>query len=171
MDSISLTFNEYPSMTRLSFLLLVSLLISAQFLSVHKFNALKYRPIVAKSFALKSTQQSPILLKLEKFFQADDESSFVPLEYNAAEIDKFYSSRPGLVWERMINIGSPIIGWGILKVFDSLISITRSPEQNKLAALDRAKDFKDAIVQGRSVTLIKSGQALALRPDLLKSLE
>jgi hypothetical protein len=38
-----------------------------------------------------------------------------------------------------------------------------------MAVSARAEDLKDAIVAGRSITFIKSGQALSLRPDLLKS--
>lgn len=71
----------------------------------------------------------------------------------------------------MIEIGSPILGWWILKKWDNITASFRSDEENKMLVNDRAEILKDAIVQGKSVTFIKSGQALALRPDIVKSAE
>jgi hypothetical protein len=45
----------------------------------------------------------------------------------------------------------------------------RKTSKREINEMDRAIDLKDAIVQGGSVTFIKSGQALALRPDIVKS--
>lgn len=71
----------------------------------------------------------------------------------------------------MIDIGSPILGWWILCKWDSITSSFRSKEENQILVNERAEILKDAIVQGKSVTFIKSGQALALRPDIVKSAE
>jgi hypothetical protein len=100
-----------------------------------------------------------------------DENSLVPFQYDSNEIDKYYSRRPFEVWERLIDIGSPIIGWWIVRKYDSIMSKFRSEEENRYYLNQRASDLKDAIVQGKSVTFIKSGQALALRQDLVKSPE
>ena len=92
-------------------------------------------------------------------------------KYDANQINSYYSKRPFLVWERLVDIGSPILGWWILKKIDQLLSPYRSADENLQAVNERACDLRDAIKQGKSVTFIKSGQALALRPDLIKSPE
>jgi len=75
------------------------------------------------------------------------------------------------VWERLVEIGSPILGWYILKTFDNITAPFRTSTENEALKNERAADLRDAIVQGKSITLIKSGQALSLRPDLVKSAE
>lgn len=92
-------------------------------------------------------------------------------KYNGKEIDEYYEKRPLEVWERLVDIGSPILGWYITSRWDELTARFHTAEENQRRLNARAEDFKDAIVQGRSVTFIKSGQALALRPDILKSPE
>lgn len=91
--------------------------------------------------------------------------------YDGSMIDEYYRRRPLMVWERLIDIGSPLLGWYINRKADDLTSILRTEQQNNDRHKLRAKDLRDAIVQGKSVTFIKSGQALALRPDIVKSAE
>lgn len=91
--------------------------------------------------------------------------------YDGSMIDEYYRRRPLMVWERLIDIGSPLLGWYINRKADDLTSILRTEQQNNDLHKLRAKDLRDAIVQGKSVTFIKSGQALALRPDIVKSAE
>ncbi len=92
-------------------------------------------------------------------------------EYDGDEIDHFYSRRPLEVWERLVDIGSPVLGWWLARSFDKATSFMRSKAEQEMILNERAEDLRDAIVQGKSITLIKSGQALSLRPDLVKSPE
>ena len=59
----------------------------------------------------------------------------------------------------------------ILRRWENITSRWKSPEEKQRRLDLRAADLKDSIVQGKSVAFIKSGQALALRPDLVKSPE
>jgi predicted unusual protein kinase regulating ubiquinone biosynthesis (AarF/ABC1/UbiB family) len=70
-----------------------------------------------------------------------------------------------------VDIGSPILGWYISRKFDNITARYRSPEENQRRLEERATDLKNCICQGQSVTLIKSGQALSLRQDIVKSPE
>jgi hypothetical protein len=92
-------------------------------------------------------------------------------EYNGLMIDSYYNSKPLLVWERFLDIGSPLLGWWLIKKFNNVTSSFRTSEENQMRRNLSAIDLKDSIVQTKSVTLIKSGQALALRPDLIKSVD
>jgi predicted unusual protein kinase regulating ubiquinone biosynthesis (AarF/ABC1/UbiB family) len=95
----------------------------------------------------------------------------ISLKYNAAAIDQEYSGRPLEVWQRLVDIGSPLLGWWLCRKFDNITSSFRTYEENEALLNERAADLKNCIVQGKSVAFIKSGQALALRPDLVKSAE
>ena len=59
------------------------------------------------------------------------------------------------MWERLVDIGSPLVGWYILRAFDNFTAKYRSEEENKERLNIRAEDLKDSIVQGQSVTFIK----------------
>ena len=56
-----------------------------------------------------------------------------------------------------MDIGGPILGWWISRKFDNLTASFRTKEENQERLNLRAADLKDSIVQGRSVTFIKSG--------------
>ena len=91
--------------------------------------------------------------------------------YDGDKISKYYSARPLEVLERVVEIGSPLLAWWIGKSFDNITAIMYSSDENRRRLNMRAEQLKECIVQGKSVTFIKSGQALALRPDLVKSPE
>lgn len=91
--------------------------------------------------------------------------------YSGSDIEIFYSKRPLEVWQRLVDIGGPIAGWWIARKFDNITSPFRTAEEQSDRINQRAMDLKASIVQGRSVTFIKSGQALALRGDIIKSPE
>ncbi|RYG70329.1 AarF/ABC1/UbiB kinase family protein [archaeon] len=96
-------------------------------------------------------------------------AEFLPKAFDAKIIDDYYSKRPFKVWQRVVEIGSPLLSWWMAQKLDIITSILRSPAEQQ-ALLDlRAAELKNAIIQGRSITFIKSGQALAARQDLLKS--
>jgi len=99
------------------------------------------------------------------------ELKIIQSKYDGNQISAYYSRRPLVVWERVIQIGSPIMGWWFMKKFDNITAPFRNATANQNRLNIRAADLKESIVQGKSVTFIKSGQALALRPDIVKSSE
>ena len=112
-----------------------------------------------------------IALKGSYTYESASDLEVVLPEYDGDEIDRFYSRRPLEVWERLVDIGSPVLGWWLARSFDKATSFMRTEEEREKLLYERAEDLRDAIVQGKSITLIKSGQALSLRPDLVKSPE
>ena len=97
------------------------------------------------------------------FFQGD---------YDGEVIEKFYSRPEQLpvVVSRLVEVGSPLLGWWLLKKWNKATSFMVSDDRTKrVRAAALAEDLKDAIVAGGSIAFIKSGQALSLRPDLVKS--
>ena len=83
--------------------------------------------------------------------------SFLQLPLLGKEIEEYYRERPLEVWTRLVDIGGPILGWWISRKFDNLTASFRTKEENQERLNLRAADLKDSIVQGRSVTFIKSG--------------
>ena len=104
-----------------------------------------------KSYFLKRKQ----IARGAPLFNYKDEWADVKSEYDGEKIDQFYSKRPLEVWERLVTIGSPLVGWWILRKVDSITSGFRTEEENQERLDLRAEDFKDSIVQGKSVTFIK----------------
>jgi predicted unusual protein kinase regulating ubiquinone biosynthesis (AarF/ABC1/UbiB family) len=92
-------------------------------------------------------------------------------EYDSSKIDQFYTRRPLLVLERMLEIGAPMIGWFVSNSLFNATAKFRSPESIEIGKNVLASDLREAIVRTKSVTFIKSGQALALRRDLVRSPE
>lgn len=134
-----------------------------------QFSSFKIRPkhylskqipssLSLKSFILKSTIYDEIV----------SDSSCV---YDKDRVEDFYSSRPLLVLNRLIEVGTPVFEWWISKKIDSFLVKYRTVEENQYYVKQRASELRVAIVKGKSVTFIKSGQALALRPDIIKSVE
>lgn len=129
-----------------------------------------FRPF-GRGGGVRRASSSPLLLLLAEQQAAglDDGTTNMFRKYDGDLIDSYYRSRPLEVWERAIEIGSPLLGWWILRKWDNVTRFSRDDRENKLRASLRAADLRDAIVQGGSITFIKSGQALSLRPDLVKS--
>ena len=99
------------------------------------------------------------------------ESSNVPFfetmdRYDGATISRFYERRPLEVAARVVKIGLPIAGWFFnTRVVDPL---TARLEPGDARAARRGRELRELIVETGSVTFIKSGQALALRPDVVR---
>jgi len=68
-------------------------------------------------------------------------------KYDNVKFEEYYSSRPVEVWERLVEIGSPLIGWYISRKFDNFTSIFRKKEENEKILNERANDLKESIVQ------------------------
>eukprot|EP00804_Cyclotella_cryptica_P022183 CCRYP_011641-RD/>CCRYP_011641-RD protein AED:0.20 eAED:0.20 QI:0/0.66/0.57/1/0.66/0.57/7/4176/642 len=62
-------------------------------------------------------------------------------------------------------LGLPLLGWYIGLLTDKLLKI----DSKESVERKRGAELRMHLVRSRSVALIKSGQALSLRPDLLKS--
>lgn len=84
----------------------------------------------------------------------DDEKVLQELlykSYDGNKISNYYKTKPLLVWDRLIEIGSPLLGWYIIKKFENITSFSRTKEENYRLLLNRAKDFRDSIVQGNII--------------------
>ncbi|GFH45958.1 hypothetical protein CTEN210_02432 [Chaetoceros tenuissimus] len=84
--------------------------------------------------------------------------------YNADEICKYYDMRPLVVGWRLNKLSLPLLGWYLGLLQDKLLN-RDSPAVQRM----RGAQLRRSLASSGSVALIKSGQALSLRPDLLKN--
>lgn len=84
--------------------------------------------------------------------------------YDSKEICDYYDRRPLVVGWRLNSLSLPLLGWYICLLTDQYFG--RNTE--KIQRL-RGMQLRKILVTSGSVALIKSGQALSLRPDLLKN--
>ncbi|KAL7522120.1 hypothetical protein ACHAWX_006807 [Stephanocyclus meneghinianus] len=92
-------------------------------------------------------------------------NSLFNVGYDANAIINFYDRRPWVVGIRLNMLGLPLLGWYIGLLTDKLLKIDGKESVER----KRGAELRMHLVRSRSVALIKSGQALSLRPDLLKS--
>ncbi|KAL3791280.1 hypothetical protein HJC23_000897 [Cyclotella cryptica] len=92
-------------------------------------------------------------------------NSLFNVGYDANAIINFYDRRPWVVGIRLNMLGLPLLGWYIGLLTDKLLKI----DSKESVERKRGAELRMHLVRSRSVALIKSGQALSLRPDLLKS--
>eukprot|EP00529_Nitzschia_sp_RCC80_P004028 CAMPEP_0113490756 /NCGR_PEP_ID=MMETSP0014_2-20120614/27209_1 /TAXON_ID=2857 /ORGANISM="Nitzschia sp." /LENGTH=967 /DNA_ID=CAMNT_0000384535 /DNA_START=35 /DNA_END=2934 /DNA_ORIENTATION=+ /assembly_acc=CAM_ASM_000159 len=85
--------------------------------------------------------------------------------YNAKAIEEFYDARPLQVGWRLNSLGFPLLIWYLGLLVDKALKIDDDPNVQR----KRGRELRQAFVQSRSVALIKSGQALSLRPDLIRN--
>lgn len=85
--------------------------------------------------------------------------------YNAAAIEEYYDRRPLQVGWRLNSLGFPLLGWYMALLWDKTLGIHTQPAVQK----KRGEELRHHLVRSGSVALIKSGQALSLRPDLIKN--
>jgi len=91
----------------------------------------------------------------------------LPLYYDASSIIPYYDNRPFSVAYRLNVLGLPLLCWyGNLLVDQKLHG-----QRNQSDDLHRRRgaELRECLVRSGSVALIKSGQALSLRPDLLRN--
>lgn len=83
--------------------------------------------------------------------------------YDAAAIEDYYDLRPLEVGWRLNSLGFPLLGW-----YHSLL-MDKALKRDKDIAIQRqrGRELRDLLINSNSVALIKSGQALSLRPDLV----
>lgn len=85
--------------------------------------------------------------------------------YNSDEICKYYDMRPLVVGWRLNKLSLPLLGWYLGLLQDKLLN-RDSPAVQRM----RGAQLRQSLASSGSVALIKSGQALSLRPDLLKNM-
>lgn len=85
--------------------------------------------------------------------------------YDAAAIEAYYDRRPWEVVWRLNNLGIPLLGWYLGLLTDKTMGIADQEEVQR----KRGVELRMHLVQSKSVALIKSGQALSLRPDLIRN--
>lgn len=85
--------------------------------------------------------------------------------YDANEICEFYDRRPFQVGWRMNAVGLPLLGWYFRLLCDRIMGV----DENEAIHRKRGAELRTHLVQSGSVALIKSGQALSLRPDIIRN--
>mmetsp|Transcript_18187 Transcript_18187/g.45027 ORF Transcript_18187/g.45027 Transcript_18187/m.45027 type:complete len:812 (+) Transcript_18187:155-2590(+) len=85
--------------------------------------------------------------------------------YDGKTIDNFYDRRPLQVGWRLNSLGFPLLGWYLGLLMDNALGISDKPDVQR----KRGAELRELLVRSRSVALIKSGQALSLRPDLIRN--
>ena len=92
-------------------------------------------------------------------------NSLFNVGYDAKSIINYYDQRPWEVGLRLNMLGLPLLGWYFGLLTDKLLKIDGKESVER----KRGAELRMLFVKSKSVALIKSGQALSLRPDLLKS--
>lgn len=92
-------------------------------------------------------------------------TSLFNVGYDANAIINYYDNRPWEVGLRLNMLGLPLLGWYLGLVMDDILKINGKESVER----KRGEELRMHFVRSQSVALIKSGQALSLRPDLLKS--
>eukprot|EP00559_Dactyliosolen_fragilissimus_P008126 CAMPEP_0184872194 /NCGR_PEP_ID=MMETSP0580-20130426/41146_1 /TAXON_ID=1118495 /ORGANISM="Dactyliosolen fragilissimus" /LENGTH=880 /DNA_ID=CAMNT_0027374951 /DNA_START=855 /DNA_END=3498 /DNA_ORIENTATION=+ len=87
--------------------------------------------------------------------------------YNAEEICNYYDRSPLVVGWRLNSLSLPLLGWYIRLLTDKLL--TGDKPSSPAVQRKRGKELRQILVKSKSVALIKSAQALSLRPDLLRN--
>ena len=85
--------------------------------------------------------------------------------YDALAIEEYYDRRPLQVGWRLNSLGFPLLGWYMGLLMDKALGVS----QNEAVQRKRGEELRHHLVHSGSVALIKSGQALSLRPDLIKN--
>ena len=85
--------------------------------------------------------------------------------YNPEALDDYFDRHPWKVAWRLNSIGFPLLGWYLGLLMDKALGMdTKEHVQRK-----RGEELRHHLVQSKSVALIKSGQAISLRPDLIRN--
>lgn len=123
----------------------------------------QYRTRRSESSAIKLNSSAPAVNGIVAQEYSHSTSLF-NVGYDAKSIINFYDQRPWEVGLRLNMLGLPLLGWYFGLVADSILKI----DSKKSVERKRGEELRMHLVRSKSVALIKSGQALSLRPDLLK---
>ena len=121
------------------------------------------RPHKAAQRAYEKTVSSPLVLGNSR---TNTQLQPIPVTgYNAKEIAEYYDRRPLEVGWRLNSLSLPLLGWYIGLLSDKLWGVHKREDIQRM----RGAELRMHLVRSGSVALVKSGQALSLRPDLLKN--
>lgn len=85
--------------------------------------------------------------------------------YDAKSIEEFYDARPLQVGWRLNSLGLPLLFWYGGLLLDKAWGVDSDPKVQR----KRGRELREVFVKSQSVALVKSGQALSLRPDLIRN--
>ena len=85
--------------------------------------------------------------------------------YDPQALEEHYDRQPFQVGWRLNSIGIPLLVWYLGLVCDKTLKIHEREDVQRR----RGQELRNILVKSKSVALIKSGQALSLRPDLIKN--
>ena len=121
------------------------------------------RPHKAAQRAYGKTASSPLVISNRR---TNTQLQPIPVTgYNAKEIAEYYDRRPLEVGWRLNSLSLPLLGWYIGLISDKLWGVDKREDIQRM----RGAELRMHLVRSGSVALVKSGQALSLRPDLLKN--
>lgn len=121
------------------------------------------RPHKAAQRAYEKTASSPLVISNRR---TNTQLQPIPVTgYNAKEIAEYYDRRPLEVGWRLNSLSLPLLGWYIGLLSDKLWGVDKREDIQRM----RGAELRMHLVRSGSVALVKSGQALSLRPDLLKN--
>jgi len=86
--------------------------------------------------------------------------------YNAQDIIQHYDRVPWIVLFRLYSISLPFLSWYIQLYMDEHVFHINYQEDIQR---QRGVELRQLVIHSQSVALIKSGQALSLRPDLIQN--
>ena len=121
------------------------------------------RPHKAAQRAYEKTASSPLVISNRR---TNTQLQPIPVTgYSAKEIAEYYDRRPLEVGWRLNSLSLPLLGWYIGLLSDKLWGVDKREDIQRM----RGAELRMHLVRSGSVALVKSGQALSLRPDLLKN--
>jgi len=121
------------------------------------------RPHKAAQRAYAKAASSPLVISNRR---TNTQLQPIPVTgYNAKEIAEHYDRRPLEVGWRLNSLSLPLLGWYIALLSDKLWGVDQREDIQRM----RGAELRMHLVRSGSVALVKSGQALSLRPDLLKN--
>lgn len=85
--------------------------------------------------------------------------------YDSDAIEELYDRRPLQVGWRLNSLGFPLLGWYISLLMDRAMGASDNEKIQRM----RGGQLRMHLVRSKSVALIKSGQALSLRPDIIRN--
>ncbi|CAM9644715.1 unnamed protein product, partial [Heterosigma akashiwo] len=91
--------------------------------------------------------------------------------YDGDAIEQLYGRNPFKALQRLVEVGTPLATWYAGQKWDNAtwsVPGLYTDAQKEVFKQERGRQLREALVGTNSVTFIKSGQALSLRPDLVK---
>jgi len=123
------------------------------------------RPLLRNRKASPSSSSSSSLTIGEKKSVRQKMEPMPVVGYDADGICNFYDRRPLEVGWRLNSLGFPLLGWYLGLLMDQVAGV----DEQESVQRKRGEQLRGHLVRSGSVALIKSGQALSLRPDVIRN--